>query len=309
MYAHWRKLKPIPSEAFTFTQQSYYYDSDIERKADYTFNPPEGLSDEETYTENSFTIKYKSQSKDEYEEGFPSDVGVYDVVISRPADQYYLKFEKLYDSVLIIKPYDLNGSYYSIYVSCRDTVGGKQKLNNTISWANGATSSFSLDMDTKTRSGSISGFASYPTQIHLESSGRMVGQHVIVSTRVSDITGNTKTIKDGHKEYWANQLKYTWGLGSYPVVNYTAGNYQVTENGKIKVRLNTYGNSGKVSNLAYSTSSSGTNSDSCVTVDGDYFIIDGKKLTEENHNINVFAKYGSSGYVQVSRFTVSHIAD
>ena len=309
LYAHWRKLKPIPSEAFTFTQQSYYYDSDIERKADYTFNPPEGLSDEETYTENSFTIKYKSQSKDEYEEGFPSDVGVYDVVISRPADQYYLKFEKLYDSVLIIKPYDLNGSYYSIYVSCRDTVGGNQKLNNTISWANGATSSFSLDMDTKTRSGSISGFASYPTQIHLESSGRMVGQHVIVSTRVSDITGNTKTIKDGHKEYWANQLKYTWGLGSYPVVNYTAGNYQVTENGKIKVRLNTYGNSGKVSNLVYSTSSSGTNSDSCVTVDGDYFIIDGKKLTEENHNINVFAKYGSSGYVQVSRFTVSHIAD
>lgn len=309
LYAHWRKLKPIPSEAFTFTQQSYYYDSDIERKADYKFNPPEGLSDEETYTENSFTIKYKSQSKDEYEKGFPSDVGVYDVVISRPADQYYLKFEKLYDSVLIIKPYDLNGSYYSIYVSCRDTVGGNQKLNNTISWANGATSSFSLNMDTKTRSGSISGFASYPTQIHLESSGRMVGQHVIVSTRVSDITGNTKTIKDGHKEYWANQLKYTWGLGSYPVVNYTAGNYQVTENGKIKVRLNTYGNSGKVSNLTYSTSSSGTNSDSCVTVDGDYFIIDGKKLTEENHNINVFAKHGSSGYVQVSRFTVSHIAD
>lgn len=309
LYAHWRKLKPIPSEAFVFTPQSYYYDSDIQRIADYTFNPPEGLSEEETYTEDSFTIKYKSQSKDEYEEGLPSDVGVYDVVISRPADQYYLKFEKLYDSVLIIKPYDLNGSYYSIYVSCRDTVGGKQKLNNTISWANGATSSFSLDMDTKTRSGSISGFASYPTQIHLESSGRMVGQHVIVSTRVSDITGNTKTIKDGHKEYWANQLKYTWGLGSYPVVDYTAGNYQVTENGKIKVRLNTYGNSGKVSNLAYSTSSSGTNSDSCVTVDGDYFIIDGKKLTEENHNINVFAKYGSSGYVQVSRFTVSHIAD
>lgn len=34
-----------------------------------------------------------------------------------------------------------------------------------------------------------------------------------------------------------------------------------------------------------------------------------KKLTEDNHNINVFAKYGGSGYVQVGRFTVSHIAD
>ena len=130
-----------------------------------------------------------------------------------------------------------------------------------------------------------------------------------MTTRVSDITGNIKSIKDRHKEYWANKLEYTWGLGSYPSVDYTVGNYEVTKTGKIKVRLNTYGNSGKVSNLTYSTSGSGTNSDSCVTVDGNYFIIDGKKLTEDNHNINVFAKYGGSGYVQVGRFTVSHIAD
>lgn len=309
LYAHWRKLLPIPSEAFVFTKQSYYYDSDIQRIADYTFTPPEGLSEEATYTEESFTIKYKSQSKDEYEEGLPSDVGVYDVVISRPADQYYLKFEKLYDSVLVIKPYDLNCSYYDVYVDCRDTVGGSQKLYNTVSWANGTTSSFTLEMDTKTRAGSTSKYATYPTQIHMESSGRMVGQHVYMTTRVSDITGNIKSIKDRHKEYWANKLEYTWGLGSYPSVDYTVGNYEVTKTGKIKVRLNTYGNSGKVSNLTYSTSGSGTNSDSCVTVDGNYFIIDGKKLTEDNHNINVFAKYGGSGYVQVGRFTVSHIAD
>ena len=41
----------------------------------------------------------------------------------------------------------------------------------------------------------------------------------------------------------------------------------------------------------------------------DLILTDGKKLTEDNHNINVFAKYGGSGYVQVGRFTVSHIAD
>ena len=169
-----------------------------------------------------------------------------------------MKFEHLYESVLIIKPYDLNCSYYNVYVDCRDSVGGSQKLNNTVSWANGTSSSFSINMDTKTRSGSTTKYATYPTQIHMESSGRMVGQHVWVTTRVTDITGNVKSIKDRYKEYWANTLKYTWGLGSYPAVNYAPGNYEVTKNGKIKVRITTYGNNDKVSGLTYSTSSSGT---------------------------------------------------
>lgn len=311
LYAHWRKLKAIPAETFTFTKQSYFFDSFIQRIADYSFNLPgeEYLNEGETFSEDSFTIKYKSQSKDEYENDLPSDIGVYDVVITRPADQYYLKFEHLYESVLIIKPYDLNCSYYNVYVDCRDSVGGSQKLNNTVSWANGTSSSFSINMDTKTRSGSTTKYATYPTQIYMESSGRMVGQHVWVTTRVTDITGNVKSIKDRYKEYWANTLKYTWGLGSYPAVNYAPGNYEVTKNGKIKVRLTTYGNNDKVSGLTYSTSSSGTNSDPCVEVDGNYFIIDGSKLTEDNHVVNVFAKYGGSGYSQVGSFMVSPIAD
>ncbi len=310
LYAHWRKLKAIPRDTFTFTNRSYYYDSGIQRIADYSFNLPgeEDLNEGKTFEEDGFTIRYKSQSKDEYEEGIPSDIGVYDVVISRPADQYYLKFEQLYESVLIIKPYDLNGSYYNVYVDCRDSVGGSQKLNNTVSWANGSTTSFSIEMDTKTRSGSTTNYATYPTQIYMESSGRMVGQHVWVTTRVTDITGNVKSIKDRYKEYWANKLNYTWGLGSYPVVDYSAGNYEVTESGIIKIRFNTYGNSGKVSNLSYATSADGSN-DSCVTVEDNIFTIDGSKLTEDNHRINVYAKYGSSGYIQVGRFTVSHVKE
>lgn len=309
LYAHWRKLKPIPAETFVFNPQTYYYDSAIERAAEYTFNPPEdeNLSEEETYTEDSFRFKFKSQSKDEYENGFPSDIGVYDVVITRPADQYYLKFETLYEGVLVIKPYDLNCSYYKVYVDCRDSVGGSQKLNSTVSWSNGAKTSFSIEMDTSTNYGYTTNYACYPTQIYMESSGRMVGQHVWMTTRVHDITDNIKSIKDRHKEYWANKLNYTWGLGSYPSVNYSAGNYEVSKDGKIKVRFTTYGNNGAVSNLTYSTSWDGNNNDSCVTVDGNYFIIDGSKLTEEKHTINVYAKYGGSGYYQVGRFTVSPI--
>ena len=93
LYAHWRKLKAIPAETFTFTKQSYFFDSFIQRIADYSFNLPGGedLNEGETFSEDSFTIKYKSQSKDEYEDNLPSDIGVYDVVITRPADQYYLE--------------------------------------------------------------------------------------------------------------------------------------------------------------------------------------------------------------------------
>lgn len=310
LYAHWRKLKAIPRDTFTFTSSSYYYDSGIQRIADYNFTLPEDeyLNEGKTFSEDGFTIRYKSQSKDEYEEDLPSDIGVYDVVITRPADQYYLKFEQLYESALIIKPYDLNGSYYDVYVDCRDSVGGSQKLNNTVLWANGARTSFSINMDTKTRSGSTTNYATYPTKIDMESSGRMVGQHVWVTTRVTDITGNVKSIKDRYKEYWANKLEYSWGLGSYPTPDYSAGNYEVTKTGTIKIRFTTYGNSGAVSNLSYATLSNGDN-DPCVTVDGNNFIIDGAKLTEDNHNVNVYAKYGGSGYIQVGRFTISHVGE
>ena len=163
-------------------------------------------------------------------------------------------------------------------------------------------------MDTKTRSGSTTNYATYPTKIDMESSGRMVGQHVWVTTRVTDITGNVKSIKDRYKEYWANKLEYSWGLGSYPTPDYSAGNYEVTKTGTIKIRFTTYGNSGAVSNLSYATLSNGDN-DPCVTVDGNNFIIDGAKLTEDNHNVNVYAKYGGSGYIQVGRFTISHVGE
>ena len=81
LYAHWRKLKAIPRDTFTFTSSSYYYDSGIQRIADYNFTLPEDeyLNEGKTFSEDGFTIRYKSQSKDEYEEDLPSDIGVYEI--------------------------------------------------------------------------------------------------------------------------------------------------------------------------------------------------------------------------------------
>lgn len=305
LYAHWRKLKPISTSVFDFGDaESFYYDSDFTYTPDYTFTAEDG----ETYTEDSFTFKYKSQSSDEYESGLPSEVGVYDVVISRPADDYYLKFEALYDSVLIIKAYDINCSYYRVYVDCEDTVGGSQELNNTVTWSDNTTSTFTLEMNTSKTSGSISAYGVYPTQIHLESNKKMGGQHVWLSTKVYDLAGNCNTIKDREKDYWYNPVDRTWNLGSYPNVDYSKKDYEVSENGKIKFRFDTYGNSGKLSNITYSTSSSGLNSDQCVTIDGNYFIVDGSRMTGE-HTVNVYASYNNGTFVQVGKFSVRHRSD
>lgn len=305
LYAHWRKLKEISTEVFDFGDtESFYYDSDLTFAAAYNFNAKSG----ETYTEDSFSFKYKAQSADEYMDGLPSDIGVYDILVSRPEDDYYLKFEQLYTGVLIIKAYEINGSYYRVYVDCEDTVGGSQKLNNTISWSDGTTSEFSLEMNTSKTSGSISKYGVYPTQINLKSSKKMGGQHVWTSAKVYDLAGNCLTVKNRHKEYWYNTLNYTWGLGSYPAIDYSKKNCEVSKNGKIKVKVDTYGISDKLSNITYSTSSDGSNSEQCVTIDGEYFIIDGSKITD-NQTIKVYAGYNNGGFMQVGEFTVSHRPD
>lgn len=305
LYAHWRKLKEIPVKVFDFGQiESFYYDSDLTRTANYTFI----AESDETYTEDSFSFKYKAQNSDEYLNGLPSDVGVYDILVSRPIDDYYLKFEQLYTSVLVIKAYEVNCSYYRVYVDCEDTVGGSQVLNNTVSWSDGRNSEFSLDMNTSKTSGSISRYGVYPTQIHLESSKKMGGQHVWLSAKVYDLAGNCHTVKDRDKDYWYNPVDRTWGLGSYPVVDYSKKSCEVSKNGKIKVKFDTYGNSGKLSGLTYSTSSNGSNSVEGVTVDGNYFIVDGSKTTN-NQTIKVYAKYNNGSFAQVGEFTVSHLSD
>lgn len=163
-------------------------------------------------------------------------------------------------------------------------------------------------MNTSKTSGSISSYGVYPTQINLQSSKKMGGQHVWVSAKVYDLAGNCFTVKDRHKEYWYNSLNYTWGLGSYPVIDYSKKNCEVSKNGKIKVKVDTYGISGKLSNITYSTSGNGSNSEQCVTIDGEYFIIDGSKITD-NQTIKVYAGYNNGGFMQVGEFTVSHRTD
>lgn len=305
LYAHWRKLKEIPIEVFDFGEiESFYYDSNLTRAAKYTFTAESG----ETYTEDSFSFKYKAQDADEYVDGLPYDVGVYDILVSRPMDDYYLKFEQLYTGVLIIKAYEVNCSYYRVYVDCEDTVGGSQVLNNTVSWSDGKNSQFSLEMNTSKTSGSISRYGTYPTQIHLKSNKKMGGQHVWLSTKVYDLAGNCHTVKNRDKDYWYNPVDRTWNLGSYPVVDYSKKNCEVSKNGKIKVQLDTYGNSGKLSALTYSTSSDGSNSAEGITIDGNYFIIDGSKITD-GQTIKVYAKYNNGSFMQVGEFTVSHLSD
>lgn len=304
LYAHWRALKPISAEVFNFgAAESFYYDSGLTRAAAYTFTAQDG----ETYTEESFSFKYKSQSKEEYESGLPYDVGVYDIVISRPADDYYLKFEELYESVLIIRAYEVNCSYYRVYVDCEDTVGGSQKLDNTVTWSDNTTSTFTLEMNTSKTSGSISKFGVYPKEIHLESNKKMGGQHVWLSTKVYDLAGACYTVKDRDKDYWYNPVDRTWGLGTYPNVDYSKKTFEVSKNGQIKVRFDTYGNSGKLSGLTYASSSDGTN-DAYVTVDGNCFIVDGSKLTGER-TVKVYAKYNNGAFVQVGEFAVRHRTD
>lgn len=304
-YAHWRKLKEISKEVFDFGEkESFYYDSGKEYAAEYTFNEKEG----ETYTEDSFSFKYKAQDKDEYEDGLPSEVGVYDILVSRQIDDYYLKFEELYTNVLVIKAYEVNCSYYRVYVDCEDTVGGSQELDNTVSWSDGKTSGFSLDMNTSKTSGSISRYGVYPVQIHLESDKKMGGQHVWLSTKVYDLAGNCHTVKDRDKDYWYNPVDRTWGLGSYPAVDYSKKTCEVSKNGKIKVKFDTYGNSGKLSGVTYSTSDNGSDNEAGIKVDGNYFIVDGSKITD-GQTIKVYAKYNSGSFVQVGEFTVQHCAD
>lgn len=305
LYAHWRALKPISADVFDFgAAESFYYDSGLTRAAAYTFTAQDG----EIYTEESFSFKYKAQDKEEYESGLPYDVGVYDIVISRPADDFYLKFEALYESVLIIRAYEVNCSYYRVYVDCEDTVGGSQKLDNTVTWSDNTTSTFTLEMNTSKTSGSISKFGVYPKEIHLESNKKMGGQHVWLSTKVYDLAGACHTVKDRDKDYWYNPVDRTWGLGTYPNVDYSKKTFEVSENGQIKVRFDTYGNSGKLSGLTYASSSDGTNSDTCVTVDGNCFTVDGSKLTGER-TVKVYAKYNNGAFVQVGEFAVRHRAD
>lgn len=90
-YAHWRLLATIES-AGKFTYEPIEETYNGSEFAPVYGNIPTGIA-EKPLTESDFTFKYKKQGEDSYITGKPVNVGTYDVIISRDADDYYNAFE------------------------------------------------------------------------------------------------------------------------------------------------------------------------------------------------------------------------
>lgn len=133
-----------------------------------------------------------------------------------------------------------------------------------------------------------------------------------LSSSVFDLMGNQRVIEEDYKKSTSTKVDKTWSLGSYPNVDYSVKDFEVSANGKIKVKINTYGFDGALSDqgytMSYATTSSGTNDLQCVTIEGDYFIIDGSKITE-SQTVSVYARNSGGKYCQVTSFKVSIRAD
>lgn len=302
LYAHWRVLREIPTNVFDFGEaESYYYDTGITYDIAYTFNAADG----ETYTEDSFTIKYKAQNSNEYVDT-PFNPGVYDALVSRAQDDCYAKFEYLYTGVLIVKEYLANGSYFKVQAWVNGGVGGSYKINNVVTWSDGKTNEFKIDIDKGSWNGYwVSRYCVNPFSIRQYGSYNLQNLHL--SSYVYDIMGNCRTIEDDYVKKVSTKVDKTWSLGSYPNVDYSKKNCEVSKNGQIRVKINTYGFSDVLSGLTYATVSDGSNNLECVIIEGDCFIIDGSKITE-NQTIPVYAQDKDGIYRQVTEFSVSHRA-
>ena len=98
LYAHWRKLVDIDKSVFDFGEiEEETYEKGVTHSPVYTFDAGDAA-----VSEDEFTMKYMRQGNTDYEEGFPVNAGVYNVTISRPADNVYAKFEQTYEAVLKI---------------------------------------------------------------------------------------------------------------------------------------------------------------------------------------------------------------
>ena len=106
LYAQWRELVVISDDIFDFGVTEEYTYERTEWGVDPTVREPEYTFTAEDIELSSFTFTYKAQGMDEYEEGLPNLAGVYDVRITRPADNTYATFEEYYENVLIINKAD-----------------------------------------------------------------------------------------------------------------------------------------------------------------------------------------------------------
>jgi len=119
LYAQWRELVVISEDIFDFgATEEYTYERtawDVDPTAhepDFTLTVPEG----ETYTQGDFTIRYIAQGyeSDGYVDA-PAEAGTWNALVTRPADNTYAKFEKLYENVLII--HKAQRTNYATYVA------------------------------------------------------------------------------------------------------------------------------------------------------------------------------------------------
>lgn len=99
LYAQWCILKQIDPSIFTFTSKTYDYKPGTSRAPEITFTAKAG----ETYTQGEFTLRYIAQGYED--DGYvdaPVEAGSWNVLVTRPADDTYSKFEHLYENVLQI---------------------------------------------------------------------------------------------------------------------------------------------------------------------------------------------------------------
>ena len=98
LYAHWRELKQIPAAVFDFGEaEKEVYSKGKAHDVVYSFD-----AGGETFTQDSFTVKYMRQGNSKYETGLLVNAGTYNATVSRPADDIYDKFEHTYTAVITI---------------------------------------------------------------------------------------------------------------------------------------------------------------------------------------------------------------
>ena len=281
LYAHWVELKYIPDTVFNFGgREEYTYRTYTERRPEYSFT----LQDGETYQESDFTFRYKIQGESEYIYGLPVQGGTYDVLVTRPGDNVYEKFEKFYTAVLKINyiTFNVNACWYKVTVEERTGTGSSHKLDVDVRWSNGSTTSKTMDIDKDWNYWSCSNYGVRPTRFEADSGGSG-GLHrtLHINADIYDIAGNVKQICRVD-DYYTGDPSFGWNISGLPCVDTSANGINVDSCSKIQVNLNTYGvGSSALSGLQY------TVDNSAVTVKGSKLLIDGSKLSNTNTTITV----------------------
>ncbi|MBR3966397.1 MAG: InlB B-repeat-containing protein [Clostridia bacterium] len=98
LYAQWRKLKEISADSFSFNTKNYTYSKGVPRLPGY------GFGSDGSFSEDEFKMEFIAEGYES--EGYvdmPVEAGTWGVKVTRPADDYYAKFEQFYPGVIVIE--------------------------------------------------------------------------------------------------------------------------------------------------------------------------------------------------------------